>query len=513
MKNPEGSNTFTTFSAIFDIPLQKRKIEAFKKQISLFIEQDDGFETDEKELIMANSHDYSLLQFRNKRQKLYAHSQEEGTPEKSEYFAHAFGINKGVDVLKKLMLQSSQTIQIDKEIFPLQLRSFYIDQHVISISETVQYYRINNWVPFDSLTGNEEWNMAEDNPSRLKILEQFIKNYIEIFLKSVDPEFAPDFEIMIEAVRKTGWTKVEGKTSVALDLMFSSFLVLPSQIGIGKGTETGHGILHKSKPPLSSAEERQEQLDQLDLSLSPLTFNTEAAAAKRAQTPLLTLRLLDIRMPEEPGIKKLLLNGAKDLARKHQALFDQNEIDIQIFHNDDIQYSGIQLSRFQGAPEWTAIGEKEVKALELWYDLFKKENQGRLENTMEIRESYTPAFLPRQKTYKISTFLINDETAKSLNEIKDQFARFDRIEKYLFGNLQTFFKHINFVHDKNANFLKITVVDLMTHSRAKPVYHEQKKSAFNVTFLCNFRLPQTLRLGQSTALGYGKVRHARNSSK
>ena len=221
--------------------------------------------------------------------------------------------------------------------------------------------------------------------------------------------------------------------------------------------------------------------------------------------PILTLRLLDIQIPNDPDTKKLLLNGAKDLAREHLKSFKKKGVDIQIFHNDNVQYSGIQLGRYQGAPEWTAIGKAEVKALKLWFQIFKKNNPHLLQNTVVIKENYTPAFLPYQKKYKISPLLISDSLAKQLNPIADKFAQFDRLEKYLYGNIQTFLAHIGFQHDKANNFLKITLLKANNYDHALPVYHQQKKTAFSVVFKCNFRLPQTLRLGQSTALGYGKT--------
>lgn len=224
-------------------------------------------------------------------------------------------------------------------------------------------------------------------------------------------------------------------------------------------------------------------------------------------TPLLTLRLLDIQIPNEPGTKKLLLNGAKDLVREQQSRFSDKGIDIQVFHNDNIQYSGIQLGRYQRAPEWTAIGEECVKALELWYQIFKENSPHLLQNVVEIREQYSPAFLSYQKEYAIKTLLVSDNLAKELNPLTDKIARFDRLEKYLYGNLQAFFKHIGYQHDKQSNFLKITVLDTKNHQKALPVFHEQKKTAFYIAFKCNFRLPQTLRLGQTTALGYGKTFH------
>ncbi|MEO1518986.1 MAG: CRISPR-associated endonuclease Cas6 [Bacteroidota bacterium] len=222
--------------------------------------------------------------------------------------------------------------------------------------------------------------------------------------------------------------------------------------------------------------------------------------------PLLTLRLLDIELPDEPEARKLLLTGAKDLLRTHGPA-DDPLVDRELFHNQEARYSGIQLGSFQGAIEWTAIGQACVKTLDHWYQLFAQQQADALHNTVEIRERYTPEFLPYLKRYQIRCLLISDELARSLNPLRDRFARFDRLEKYLYGNLQTFFQHIGFQHDKQTHFLKIQLLDLHPFDRALPVYHQQKKTAFSVTFECNFRLPQTLRLGQATAIGYGKLQH------
>ena len=109
--------------------------------------------------------------------------------------------------------------------------------------------------------------------------------------------------------------------------------------------------------------------------------------------PILTLRLLDIPMPAQPGIQKLLLNGAKDLLRSREELLRQQGLDIKLFHNQEVRYSMIQLGRYQQAPEWTAYGEEAVQLLGCWYELFKEEASLPLHNTIEIREQYTPAFL------------------------------------------------------------------------------------------------------------------------
>jgi len=223
--------------------------------------------------------------------------------------------------------------------------------------------------------------------------------------------------------------------------------------------------------------------------------------------PILTLRLLDLSLPENPRVRKKILLGAKDLAREHQSKFEKKGLSIDLFHNDKIEYSGIQLGSYRGKVEWTAIGKPQVQALKLWYKLFKKESEIALQNTVEIKEQYTPTFLNHRQKYRIFPWLISDNVAKELNKIDDKFAKYDRLEKYLYGNIQIFFEHIGFEHDKKVHFLKINIDNVYKFPKALPVYHGNKKSAFRVNFACNFWLPQTLRLGQSTALGYGRTMH------
>lgn len=224
-------------------------------------------------------------------------------------------------------------------------------------------------------------------------------------------------------------------------------------------------------------------------------------------TPIYTLRLLDIPIKDDPDTKIMLFKGIRDVANDYKEMFNNEGVDIGLFHNDEVKYSGIQLSRHKGAVEWTAIGTQEVKALKLWYKILKEENKIPLNNIVEISETYTPEFLNNLRRYRIRTLLISDDLAKELNDMKDKFARYDRLEKYLYGNIQRFMIHIGYEHSKESNFLKVVVTDLHYHDKAHKVYHDQKKTAVDVRFECNFLLPQTVRLGQSTALGYGKVNH------
>ena len=219
--------------------------------------------------------------------------------------------------------------------------------------------------------------------------------------------------------------------------------------------------------------------------------------------PILTLRLLDC--PLQASSKKWLLNAAKDLLRPQEQMLKARGLDIDLFHNQEIRYSAIQLDNYQGTCEWTAVGMEAVALLEYWYELFKKEATVPLQNTVAIRETYVPGFLEDPKMYRIPALVISNNLAQDLSRLRFRQARIERMEKYLYGNIRTFLNHIGFEYDKGQYFLHVRIREMKCLARSFPVFHRQRKTACALTFTCNFRLPQTLRLGQSTALGHGKV--------
>ena len=199
-----------------------------------------------------------------------------------------------------------------------------------------------------------------------------------------------------------------------------------------------------------------------------------------ASIPIFTLTLLDIEIPKKINLKTAFFKGMTDSLIENTEIFEGEKIPVDIFHNDRIEYSGIHFGETKGKPSITAIGTQEVKALKLWYKIIKEENKIPLNNTVEISETYTPTFINHLRKYRIRTLLISDDLAKELNGINDKFAKQDRLEKYLYGNIQRFMIHIGYEHNKESNFLKVTVTDMHYHDQTHKVYHDQKKTALDI---------------------------------
>lgn len=222
--------------------------------------------------------------------------------------------------------------------------------------------------------------------------------------------------------------------------------------------------------------------------------------------PIKTINLLDIKAPGNVALFSNFLNAAKDLAREHKQLFEKEDIPINIFHNEGVNYSGIQLSGHKGAASFTAIGKNEVKALEIWFELFKRTSELPVQNVQIINEIYYPKIGEHLYQYNVTDLLIKKELTVELKELKNKFARTDRLEKYLYGNIKRFlFGHLE--ADINENdYISVRITGYQ-YAGKRHTYHGGLLSAYHIQFQTNVYLPQTLRLGQSTALGYGSTFH------
>lgn len=222
--------------------------------------------------------------------------------------------------------------------------------------------------------------------------------------------------------------------------------------------------------------------------------------------PILTLHLLDVKIPKSTEMMTAFYNGMRALAEENKELFEKEDIPIDIFHNDRIEYSGIQFTRYLGAASFTAIGVKEVRAIELWYMLFQKSIGNVDQNHQLIGEKYIPCITKKYQNYTTDNILIKKEIADEIDLLKSSFAVRDRLEKYLYGNIKAFLVRVAGMEIGTDDFISVKV-KRYSKKGIGYTYHGGKLSAYEIDFAVNVYLPQTLRLGQAVSLGYGDIKH------
>ncbi len=222
--------------------------------------------------------------------------------------------------------------------------------------------------------------------------------------------------------------------------------------------------------------------------------------------PILTINLLDIKIPANSGLMTAFLNGMCDVAFENRELFESEGIPADIFHNDKIAYSGIQFTNYRGAASITAVGQTEVRALEMWYDIFQKSIGNQEQNTLMIREQFAGRLTKEYLDYKACSLLLKREVGYEIEHLQNQFAIYDRMEKYLYGNIKAFMVRVAGMEIGDRDFISVKV-HRFKRLGLQPTFHGGKLPAFDIYFSTNITLPHTLRLGQAVSLGYGNVVH------
>ena len=219
--------------------------------------------------------------------------------------------------------------------------------------------------------------------------------------------------------------------------------------------------------------------------------------------PILQYNLFDVPVMNDVRAVQSIITETIKLVESEAQEFKGIANVIELFHNKDDKYSGIQYASINGSLSVTALGIKQTRVLRNWFRVFKKHHSA-LKNVQEIKEKYTAEFLTKAQNYHIPVLLVRNDVMKDIRDKK--ITKEERLTQYIRNNCGTFLKYIGYdpYPEIVVNIDKRTIKQ---YPNKFTVYKGYKRTGFNVVFTTNLRLPHILRIGQSTSLGYGSVFH------
>jgi hypothetical protein len=114
----------------------------------------------------------------------------------------------------------------------------------ISIFDTIQYYRIRNWLPLNS-ENYAKFQNADSLVERIQILERILAGNMLSFLKGIDIHLEEQMELHITSILDQRPAIYKRVKLMSFDIEFKTNLYLPQYIGIGKNASVGFGTLTK----------------------------------------------------------------------------------------------------------------------------------------------------------------------------------------------------------------------------------------------------------------------------
>ncbi len=152
------------------------------------------------------------------------------------------GVNQGANDLLWLRPYLSREHHIGFKNILFEIMSIENAEAQIGVSSHTMRYRLNNWLPLNQ-KNDRLFHSTKDESKRLMLLEGILTNNIVAFFQAFD--YSPSEHIFCSIERRGPIEKVMYKDVQmrAVDVDFITNALLPLNIGIGKGTSLGHGII------------------------------------------------------------------------------------------------------------------------------------------------------------------------------------------------------------------------------------------------------------------------------
>jgi hypothetical protein len=155
-------------------------------------------------------------------------------------------IGDGVKAIHELFASDNFLFKIGEKETEMKMDNVKVYDNEISIFDTIQYYRIRNWLPLNS-ENYAKFQNADSLVERIQILERILAGNMLSFLKGIDIHLEEQMELHITSILDQRPAIYKRVKLMSFDIEFKTNLYLPQYIGIGKNASIGCGVLTKKQ--------------------------------------------------------------------------------------------------------------------------------------------------------------------------------------------------------------------------------------------------------------------------
>ena len=211
---------------VFENKIEEFEIEAFRGAISRLV----GFENTLFHNHISNeklAYSYPFVQYKTRKGRASFSCIAQGVDEASEFFKK----NE-----RKFVISGKQ---IHLKVDTFQLRNAFYD-----VTNTMYSYEIHKWQPLNQ-ENFKKYNALSDAQSKISFLQSILVGNILSMGKSIDWKIESKIELSIVEVLDQKTIKFKKTQIMTFDLIIHSNVLLPVQIGLGKGVSHGFGVIEK----------------------------------------------------------------------------------------------------------------------------------------------------------------------------------------------------------------------------------------------------------------------------
>ena len=163
--------------------------------------------------------------------------------------AAIFAINEGIEAVSGLLQQGEWSILWQNQPRTLRIEQMHMDSKAFGLTSERQHYRIQRWLALND-DNYPEYRQMQTFRERVALLDRTLSANLLALCGGLGWRIPRRFESDITQITRIQVTQAHDVEMMTFDVEFSTDLVLPDGLGIGKSSSRGYGVLRRMKKPL-----------------------------------------------------------------------------------------------------------------------------------------------------------------------------------------------------------------------------------------------------------------------
>ncbi len=212
-------------SVQFDTPLEPWELAAFRGAVA----RKAGIE---HELFHNHNNTDGGFHYRH---PLIQYKQEHGKP-------MLVCLNEGIEELQHFFSQPDWTLRLNGKTTPVRIAKLDVKQLELTTSTHTRRYHIRNWIALND-DNYPLYHQQNTLLEKIFFLQNILKNQIVDLLHQLNVEPEIQVQVHISNLKTENWVTYKHVKMRAFSLEFSSNVLLPDYLGLGKGCSVGWGVV------------------------------------------------------------------------------------------------------------------------------------------------------------------------------------------------------------------------------------------------------------------------------
>ena len=159
---------------------------------------------------------------------------------------HLVCIEEGVDEIHKFFENMQEGVFLNDRPYELKIGNLRLNTFTMQVWDKAFYYHLNDWLPLNQ-DNFKKYQTIEDENEKIQFLNKILTGNILSFAKGINWTIDKPIITKIDTIDRIKTLRIKGVPRVVFTVSFKTNVFLPSNIGLGKSSSLGYGIVRENK--------------------------------------------------------------------------------------------------------------------------------------------------------------------------------------------------------------------------------------------------------------------------